>query len=117
MLGVMGEPLAVELSQRPLADATVERVSRMFWALANPTRVRILHALAHEDMCNAELAGMLNLTESAVSHQMRDLRLLNMVVVQRQGRHTIYRLADEHVRHVLLDALWHAREPEAGMGR
>lgn len=92
--------------------AVVERVSRLFWALANPTRVRILHALSQQPLCNGDLAAMLDLTESAVSHQMRDLRLLNIVVVERQGRHTIYRIADEHVRHVLGDALTHASEPD-----
>lgn len=87
-----------------------DRVAGLFWALADPTRARIVHALTLAELCNAELAELLGLTESAISHQMRELRLLNVVSAQRHGRMVIYRLNDNHVRHVFEDTLRHVQE-------
>ena len=89
-----------------LADS----VAGVFWSLADPTRARIVHALTLAELCNADIAELVGLTESAVSHQMRELRLLNIVTAQRHGRMVFYRLNDTHVRHIFEDTLRHVQE-------
>jgi DNA-binding transcriptional ArsR family regulator len=73
--------------------------------------VLILHALASgEELCNCDLAAIAGISESAVSHQMRELRLLKLVSAERRGRMVYYRLSDAHVQHILQDTVRHARE-------
>ena len=86
------------------------QVADLFRVLADPTRVTILSALAADALCNCDLAALLGISESAVSHQMRELRLMRLVDAERRGRMVYYRLRDEHVRHVLLDTMQHVAE-------
>ncbi len=95
-----------------LTPDLAEHVSRVFWALADPTRARIVHALTLAELGNGELADVLGLSESAVSHQMRELRLLNIVSAERSGRTVTYRLKDSHVRHIFEDTLRHVQEDD-----
>jgi DNA-binding transcriptional ArsR family regulator len=85
-------------------------VSQIFKVLSDPTRVSIIHALSLAELCNCDLASILGISESAVSHQMRDLRLMKLVTAERRGRMVYYRLSDAHVRHVLEDSLRHVQE-------
>ncbi len=91
-------------------SALADRISGSFWALSDPTRVRIIHALSLAELCNCDLAAILGVSESAVSHQMRDLRLMNLVTADRRGRSVYYRLNDTHVRHIFEDTLRHVQE-------
>jgi DNA-binding transcriptional ArsR family regulator len=93
---------------------TASGVADLFRVLADPTRVRILHALSMATLCNCDLASILGVTESAVSHQMRELRLTKLVTAERRGRMVYYRLSDSHVRHVLDDTMRHVREEAHG---
>jgi DNA-binding transcriptional ArsR family regulator len=91
--------------------AEIERATAVFALLADPTRARILHALSLVPrLCVCDVAASLGMSESAVSHQLRLLRTSRLVSRTREGRIAYYRLADEHVRHVLADALQHAAE-------
>src|SRR5215467_11325224 len=91
--------------------AEIERATAVFALLADPTRARILHALSLVPrLCVCDVAASLAMSESAVSHQLRLLRINGLVARAREGRIAYYRLADEHVRHVLADALQHAGE-------
>jgi ArsR family transcriptional regulator len=87
-----------------------ELVANVFRVLSDPTRVAIIHALSLASLCNCDLASILGLTESAVSHQMKDLRLMKLVTAERRGRMVYYSLADTHIRHILEDTLRHVRE-------
>lgn len=89
---------------------SAEDVATVFRVLADPTRVAIIHALSLAELCNCDLAAILGLTESAVSHQMRELRLLKLVSVEKRGRMVYYRLTDAHIRHIFEDTLRHVRE-------
>lgn len=86
------------------------QIADIFRVLADPTRVSILHALSLAELCNCDLAAILRVSESAVSHQMRELRLLKLVTAEKRGRMVYYRLADSHIRHVFEDALKHVKE-------
>ena len=104
-------PLAM-VREYSLPPEMVDRVARLFWTLADPTRVRIVHALTLADLSNTEIAEAVGLTESAVSHQMRDLRTLNIVRAERHGRTVCYSLNDTHVRHIFEDTLRHVQEDQ-----
>lgn len=95
--------------------ADIERATAVFALLADPTRARILHALSLVPrLCVCDVAASLGASESAVSHQLRLLRVGGLVSRAREGRIAYYSLADEHVRHVLVDALQHAAEDQRG---
>jgi len=91
--------------------AGAEDVAATFEMLADPTRVRILHALSlTEELCVCDLALLLDMRQSAISHQLRLLRDHRVVARRRAGRIAYYRLADTHVRHVLADGARHTLE-------
>ena len=87
--------------------ATTTRLAAIFKALADPTRVRVLHALLHSELCVSDLATLLAMTESAVSHQLRLLRDLQIVRARRNGKLMFYTLDDDHVIHLFQLSLDH----------
>jgi ArsR family transcriptional regulator, lead/cadmium/zinc/bismuth-responsive transcriptional repressor len=88
----------------------VEELAKMFKVLADPSRLRILVALECREMCVCDLAALLEISESAVSHQLRFLRNVNLVKNRREGRVLYYRLVDDHVKMVTDIGLSHIRE-------
>src|SRR5690349_758368 len=102
------DPEAVHRVQtHPLADETASQLAETFKALADPTRVRIMHALSHAELCVGDLAAVLEMTESAVSHQLRLLRGLRVVRGRRGGKQVYYALDDEHVTRLFQLSLEH----------
>ena len=93
-----------------LPDDEYARLAELFRAMGDLTRLRILHALEHGEMCVCDLAGYLQVSESAVSHQLRLLRQLHLVTNRREGPILYYRLDDDHVSRLLRQALEHIRE-------
>lgn len=94
-----------------LPERTIDRVSRLFSALSDPTRVRILHSLSlTEELCVCDLAVLAGLSVSAVSHQLRLLRDRELVNSRRDGRIVYYSLADAHVSMLMEAGVDHARE-------
>jgi ArsR family transcriptional regulator, lead/cadmium/zinc/bismuth-responsive transcriptional repressor len=96
--------------QTRLAEATVVALAEIFKALGDTTRVRMLDALSRSEVCVCDLAAMLGLTESAVSHQLRFLRSLRLVRSRRDGRHIYYTLADQHIVRLFEQGLEHVQE-------
>lgn len=105
---------------RVLDYAGADRVAATFGVLADPTRARILHALSlsDEELCVCDLAVLIGISQSALSHQLRLLRDRHVVARTKRGRMVYYRLADEHIRHVFTDGLRHSGEapPLEGVG-
>jgi len=101
----------------PLLNLTIDReqaqrVAEMLSMLADPNRVRILQTLSLADeLCVCDLALLVGMNQSAVSHQLRLLRISRVVQPNKVGRIVYYRLADEHIRHVLSDAIDHTSQP------
>jgi ArsR family transcriptional regulator len=109
------DPDRAEAARCNLVDrGSAEDISTVFRVLADPTRVAIIHALSLAELCNSDLAAILGLTESAVSHQMRELRLLKLVSAEKRGRMVYYRLTDTHIRHIFEDTFRHVREVSHG---
>jgi DNA-binding transcriptional ArsR family regulator len=93
-----------------IRDADVAALAETFHTLGDMTRVRILDALAQAELCVCDLAALLNLSESAVSHQLRLLRSLRLVRPRRDGRRVFYALDDQHVTRLFREGLWHVGE-------
>jgi len=106
------DPEAVAFVQgKALPERTVERVNRLFSALADPTRIKILNALmVTQELCVCDLAVIADLSVSAVSHQLRLLRDRDLVRARRDGRMVYYSLADDHVSTLMGNGIDHANE-------
>ena len=93
-----------------IAPADLNRLSLIFKALGDPTRLGIVTALVKNEMCVCDIAATLKLSESAVSHQLRRLRELSLVKNRREGPVLYYSLDDRHVTDLLQVGLDHIRE-------
>ncbi len=91
-------------------DETLFRVSELFKAFGDSTRIRIIHALSFSELCVCDLACLLNMSSSAVSHQLRVLRSQKIVKYRKDGKNVIYQLADMHVITLLRQGLEHVNE-------
>ena len=76
-------------------------LATLFKLFGDGTRVQILHALEQHELCVCDLAALLGLTKSAVSHQLKSLRLARLVKYRRDGQNVYYSLADDHVKKIL----------------
>lgn len=92
-------------SKRSFNDLAV-----LFKAFSDPTRAKILWALKCHEMCVCDLAVLLNMTKSAVSHQLKTLRLSNLVKFEKVGKVVYYSLADDHVTEILACGFDHISE-------
>jgi ArsR family transcriptional regulator, lead/cadmium/zinc/bismuth-responsive transcriptional repressor len=93
---VKSEKLQI-LQNKALDTDKAQRMAEFFRLLGDGNRLRILSLLAQQDLCVCDLANLLGMSESAVSHQLRTLRSLRLVSYQKQGRRVYYRLLDRHV--------------------
>ena len=99
---------AVRAAQEALpARDKLDRLSALFATLGDPTRLRIVAALATHELCVCDIAAVVGLTESAVSHHLRLLRSTGVVRHRRDGRLALYALDDEHISTLYLQAADH----------
>ena len=90
--------------------ATVEALADTFRILGDPTRIRIVDALAQGDLCVHELSDKVGISESAVSHQLRLMRTMRIVRGRREGRCVYYTLDDQHILDLFQQGLRHVTE-------
>ena len=88
---------------------TIREVTDILKVLSDPTRAKIVFALSRAELCVCDIAALLGLSISAVSHQLRLLRGLRLVKYRKEGRLTYYTLDDEPTEQLLLDVLEHVR--------
>ena len=98
----------VQTRMAPLGE--YEQLATLLKIFGNGTRVRILHALELHEMCVCDLAVLLGVTKSAVSHQLKTLRLARLVTNRREGQIVFYSLADDHVKEIIDRGFDHVRE-------
>ena len=98
------------LTARLLAPVSVDALAETFKVLGDSTRVRILDALSRSELCVCDIAGLLGLSESAVSHQLRLLRGMRLVRPRREGRMMFYTLDDQHIVGLFEQGLEHVEE-------
>lgn len=87
-----------QIEERLLSDRQIARLSELYKALGDPTRIKIISALAVSELCVHEIVQLLEVSQSAISHQLRVLRSVGLVTYRKEGRHVIYKLDDEHVQ-------------------
>ncbi len=86
------------------------KLASLFKMFGDGTRIQILHALEQDEMCVCDLAVLLGVTKSAVSHQLKALRLANLVKFRREAQIVYYSLADDHVKEILDKGFTHLYE-------
>lgn len=91
------------------ADA-VAALAETFKVLGDPTRVRIAFALAREELCVCDLANLLSVSQSAVSHSLRTLRQMKLVRFRKEGKIAYYSLDDDHITNLLDEGFRHVEE-------
>jgi len=107
---VLVDEAKVRAAKADLVDGLLAtRLAKTFRALSDPTRVRIISALAQRELCVCDLAAVLGMNPSAISHQLRLLRMMGLVRHRKEGRMVYYTLGDEHIYHLFCDGLEHAR--------
>lgn len=86
------------------------KLTNLYKEFSDPTRVRIMMLLLNLEACVQDIANILNMTQSAVSHQLKLLKSEDLVKSRREGKNIYYSLADEHVRSIISMGLEHIRE-------
>jgi ArsR family transcriptional regulator len=99
-----------EVAARMADEETLFDLAELFKAFADSTRVKILHALSFSELCVCDLACILKMSSSAISHQLRVLRAQKIVKYRKDGKNAIYSLDDDHVSVLLKHGLDHLNE-------
>ena len=102
LLKIVNETMPEETELYDLAE--------LFKVFGDSTRIRILHALLETELCVGDMAQILNLSQSAVSHQLKILKDAKLVRFRREGKIIFYALDDEHVRNILSMGVEHVEE-------
>ena len=92
------------------ADQEITYLADTFQVLANPTRLRVVEALSQRELCVCDLAAIAGVSQSAVSHHLRQLRQLRIVRYRKEGRMAYYRLDDAHVATLMRTGIDHVRD-------
>ncbi len=91
-------------------EDVIIRLAETFSALSDPTRAKIIFALQQEELCVCDLAHLIGLSTSAISHQLRLLRNLRIVKYRKEGKMVYYSLADKHIETLFNQGLEHMEE-------
>ena len=97
------------LSQMP-TDEHLYDLAELFKVFGDSTRIRILYVLFEAEMCVCDIAALLGMTQSAISHQLRALKNARLVKSRREGKTVFYSLADDHVKTIIDQGLEHVQE-------
>ena len=91
-------------------EETLYDLAEFFKVFGDSTRIKIICALFESEMCVCDLSALLNISQSAISHQLRTLKTARLVKFRRQGKIVYYSLNDEHVKHIFDEGLRHITE-------
>ncbi len=89
---------------------TMDDIAELFKGFADPTRVHILSLLAERELCVTDIAEAVEISQSAISHQLRILKQMHLIKFRREGKNILYSLADDHVLTILEMGLEHVLE-------
>ncbi|MGR3294934.1 MAG: ArsR/SmtB family transcription factor [Candidatus Bathyanammoxibius sp.] len=98
------------VEKRMQANTVINNLAETFQVLGDPTRIKIIFALSQKELCVCDLAGLLGLSSSAVSHQLRVLRNMRLVKYRKEGRIAYYSLDDLHISRLFDEGLRHVKE-------
>lgn len=106
------EDLLVNLEESLKAEEGLDLLTKIFKALGDKSRLKIIYILSKSPLCVCDIAQVLEMTQSLVSHHLKTLRNLNLVKFKRQGKQVIYSLDDDHVMKLLKEGLDHTNHLE-----
>ena len=109
-VSVIHEDALARVKAKMPDEAPIYEVSELFKVFGDSTRARIICALNIEEMCVCDLAELLEMTQSAISHQLRVLKQMDLVKNRRDGKTIFYSLADSHIVTILSQGLDHIEE-------
>ena len=92
------------------ADETLQDLGDLFKVFGDTTRIKIMYALYEDEMCVCAIAELLNMTQSAISHQLKTLKDANLVSGRREGKEIYYSLSDDHVKSIINQGYEHITE-------
>lgn len=102
---------AVHQVEQKMPDETVlQELANFYKVFGDPTRIKILFVLFQSELCVCDLAEVLNMTQSAISHQLRLLKQMKLVKNRREGKTVFYSLADGHIQTILDQGMEHISE-------
>ena len=107
---VIHEEVVARVRDAMPAGENFYNLANLYKMFADNTRLKILWALSREDMCVCDLAVLLDMTKSAISHQLKSLRLANLVKYDKRGRNVYYSLVECHVREIFEKGFEHILE-------
>ena len=107
---IIHEEIVAEVRQQMPDDEILLNLADLFKVFSDSTRVKILCALQYSEMCVCDIAVLLGMTKSAISHQLRTLRQTRLVKYRKEGKIVYYSLDDEHVGNVFAQGLLHVKE-------
>ena len=91
-------------------NSEIFKLADLYKMFSDPTRLKIMWALHEHEICVCDLAVLLNMTKSAVSHQLKSLRITNLVKYEKRGKSVYYSLADDHVKDIFEKGFEHIHE-------
>ena len=101
------ENSVLSIKQRMLEKNTLLNIAEVFKLLGDPTRVEIIYALSHHELCVCDISAVLGISQSAVSHQLRLLRSARLVKYRKEGKIVYYSLDDSHITNLFNECLDH----------
>jgi len=104
------EDLVAQVRKAMPEETDLYELAEFFKAFGDSTRIKILYVLFESEMCVCDIAQLLNLSQSAVSHQLRALKQSKLVKYRREGKTIFYSLADSHVRTIIDQGMEHVTE-------
>jgi DNA-binding transcriptional ArsR family regulator len=112
-IGFIHESVVAEVRAKMPDEEVLFNVADLFKMFGDSTRVRIISALLNAEMCVCDIAALLGMTKSAISHQLRSLRQTKLVKFRRDGKIVYYSLDDDHVKTIFAQGLLHVSEKRA----
>ncbi|MCR4944669.1 MAG: metalloregulator ArsR/SmtB family transcription factor [Clostridium sp.] len=107
---IIHEDKVREISETIPSDEVLYDLAEFFKVFGDSTRIKIICALFKSEMCVCDLAALLNVSQSAISHQLRTLKIARLVRYRREGKVVYYSLDDEHIKHIFDEGLRHITE-------
>ncbi|BBH20616.1 transcription regulator ArsR [Paenibacillus baekrokdamisoli] len=98
-----------QVKSKLVDDSGANEIADLFKTLGDPTRVRIIHALSQSELCVHDLTQVLDMGQSAISHQLRFLRNMRIVKRRKVGKTVFYSLDDDHVEQIFVQTLEHLK--------
>ena len=108
-LCVHEETVSRVLGEMPCEEHLYD-LAELFKVFGDTTRIKILYVLFESEMCVCDIAQLLGMTQSAISHQLRILKQSRLIKFRREGKTVFYSLADDHVRRIIAQGMEHIEE-------